>query len=282
MSSITRRISSGGHGAPAMIPVRSVPISSARNDGSSSSATNIVGTPCTRGAPLVADRPQRRARLEMPARDHDAPAVRQAREVRHHHPEAVEERHRHAQPVLLAKPHRPPGEVRVVHDVVVAQHHRLRESRRPRRELDVDRVVRVKLRGAACDSPVLDRPPAREELRPTSGTPAPTARSALDPRDRTPPRGACSAAAAATAPPARTHARSASAPTPWSTYRLVLNDGMRNSALTSDSCRRVPKLRQLVRRVDVHQHRADPRRRQLHQEPLDVVRGPDRDGGRRA
>ena len=47
MSSITRRISSGGHGAPAMMPVRSVPVSNRSNSGWSSSARNIVGTPCT-------------------------------------------------------------------------------------------------------------------------------------------------------------------------------------------------------------------------------------------
>ena len=43
----TRFIVSIGHGAPAMMPVRSVDRSNCANCGWSSSAMNIVGTPCS-------------------------------------------------------------------------------------------------------------------------------------------------------------------------------------------------------------------------------------------
>jgi hypothetical protein len=43
--SITRRMTSTGHGEPAMIPVRRPPRSWSPNDGWSSWAMNIVGTP---------------------------------------------------------------------------------------------------------------------------------------------------------------------------------------------------------------------------------------------
>ena len=46
ISVITRFITSTGHGAPAMMPVRRDDKSNARNCGWSSSAMNMVGTPC--------------------------------------------------------------------------------------------------------------------------------------------------------------------------------------------------------------------------------------------
>jgi hypothetical protein len=45
MSSITRFITSAGHGEPAMIPVRRLVRSYPENPGTSSIAMNIVGTP---------------------------------------------------------------------------------------------------------------------------------------------------------------------------------------------------------------------------------------------
>jgi hypothetical protein len=47
ISSITRRISGSGHGAPAMMPVRRAEVSKRAKSGWSSIAWNIVGTPCT-------------------------------------------------------------------------------------------------------------------------------------------------------------------------------------------------------------------------------------------
>jgi hypothetical protein len=45
ISATTRRMTSTGHGEPAMIPVRRVPSSADANAGCSSIAMNIVGTP---------------------------------------------------------------------------------------------------------------------------------------------------------------------------------------------------------------------------------------------
>ena len=45
ISDFTRRITSTGHGEPAMIPVRRLERSKRPKSGSSSSAMNIVGTP---------------------------------------------------------------------------------------------------------------------------------------------------------------------------------------------------------------------------------------------
>jgi hypothetical protein len=45
ISSTTRRITSIGHGEPAMIPVRSDEMSSVARSGCASCAMNIIGTP---------------------------------------------------------------------------------------------------------------------------------------------------------------------------------------------------------------------------------------------
>ena len=45
ISPMTRRMTSTGHGAPAMIPVRSEVRSTSAKAGSASMAMNIVGTP---------------------------------------------------------------------------------------------------------------------------------------------------------------------------------------------------------------------------------------------
>ena len=47
ISAITRRITAIGQGEPAMMPVRSEDKSNSVNRGCSSSAMNIVGTPCS-------------------------------------------------------------------------------------------------------------------------------------------------------------------------------------------------------------------------------------------
>ena len=94
-----------------------------------------------RRALLVGDRAQGQGRVEAGRRDHHRRAVGGAREVAHHHPEAVVEGHRDADPVLLGVAAGLADEVAVVEDVAVAERRALGEAGRARRVLDVDRVV---------------------------------------------------------------------------------------------------------------------------------------------
>ena len=55
----------------------------------------------------------------------------------HHHPEAVVERYRHADPIELGEPHSFGREVGVVDDVIVGERRALRVTRSAARELDV-------------------------------------------------------------------------------------------------------------------------------------------------
>src|SRR3984893_19111697 len=74
-------------------------------------------------------------------------AVRQAAEVAEHHAEAVIERHRDAEPVLLGEPHCLPDKETVVQDVVVAEGGAFRKTGRAAGELDVYRVIELQLFG---------------------------------------------------------------------------------------------------------------------------------------
>ena len=66
-------------------------------------------------------------------------------EVAEHHPEAVVQRHRDADPVALGVAEHRADEVAVVEDVVVGERRALGEAGGAARVLDVDRVVEVEL-----------------------------------------------------------------------------------------------------------------------------------------
>jgi hypothetical protein len=118
------------------------------------------------GAALLGDRPQRRPGLEPgPGNDHGG-SMQEAAEVGHHHAEAVVERHRNAEPVLLCEPDQLGDEVAVVQDVVVAEGGAFGETRSSGGVLDVDRVRWLQRRrsggqigGAGLVGPVEQRRP---------------------------------------------------------------------------------------------------------------------------
>src|SRR5512145_2320754 len=102
MRSRTLRMTSIGHGEPAMMPVRRLERSKRSNSECSSSAMNMVGTPC---------KPVQRS----------ASTVRSAGEIAHHHAEAMIKRHRNQQPVAFAQAHGEADEIGVVEDVAVGE-----------------------------------------------------------------------------------------------------------------------------------------------------------------
>jgi hypothetical protein len=71
--------------------------------------------------------------------------VRHACKVAQHHAEAVIQRHRDAQAIVLREAHGHAAEVAVVEDVVVSEGRALRRTGRARGELDVDRIVALQL-----------------------------------------------------------------------------------------------------------------------------------------
>ena len=143
MSLMQRFITSTGQSEPAMIPVRSEDRSWSANVGWFCIAMNIVGTPYTAVQRSSAIAPQRGLGVEAGRGDHHRGAVGGAAEVAHHHPEAVVEGHRDAEPVLVGEVDQLGDEVAVVEDVAVRQRRALGVAGRARRVLDVDRVVRA-------------------------------------------------------------------------------------------------------------------------------------------
>ncbi len=101
-----------------------------------------------RGGALLGHRLQGGQRLEGGARvDHRA-AVGQAAEVAHHHAEAVVQRHRDDQAVVLGEAEALADHVAVVEDVVVAEGGALGEAGGAGGVLDVDRLVELQLLAA--------------------------------------------------------------------------------------------------------------------------------------
>ena len=137
MSSMQRFITSTGHTAPAITPVRSEERSKESKSGWLGIAMNIVGTPYT-PVQLVLDGLQRDAGVEAGRRDHHRRAVGGAAEgLPITMPEAVVEGHRDAQPVLVGEADQLGGEEPVVEDVAVRQRRALGSTPDV---LDVDRV----------------------------------------------------------------------------------------------------------------------------------------------
>ena len=99
-----------------------------------------------RRAAFIVDRAQRGFSLEGDGgHDHRRP-VRDGSQIAHHAPEAVVERHRHANPIRRGEPQRLANEESVVQDVVMRQRRAFRRSGRARRVLNVRRIVELQLR----------------------------------------------------------------------------------------------------------------------------------------
>ena len=104
-----------------------------------------------RGAFLLLDGCQRRQRIKaFPGIDHGR-TERDGGQVAHHHAEAMIERHRDADAVLLGEPHGAADEIAVVEDVVMGQRHALRRARGAAGELDIDGVVELQDLAEGCD-----------------------------------------------------------------------------------------------------------------------------------
>ena len=140
--STTRFITSIGQGEPAMMPVRSVDRSNSAKRGWSSSAMNMVGTPC-RPVHFSACTVSSTVSGSKPSFGiDDGRAMREAGQVAQHHAEAVVQRHRDAQPVGRRELHALADEEAVVQDVAMRQRRALGKAGGAAGELDVDRVGR--------------------------------------------------------------------------------------------------------------------------------------------
>ena len=233
-----------------MIPVRSDDRSKRWNSGWASSAMNIVGTPYR-----VVHRSASTASSTAPGSNAASGSTiaapwRRAREVAEHHPEAVVERHRDADPVGFRVAAALTDEEPVVQDVVVRERRALREAGRAARVLDVDRVVEVEVGGSGPQR--VDRNPGRAltEIVPLRRVE----------EDHLLERGDLGV-----------H---------LGDHRHVvrrLERRRRDQHAAAGLVERVLELARPVRRVDVDQDHADLRRRVLHEDPLDVVGAPDAD-----
>ncbi len=203
-----------------------------------------------RRAALLGDRRERRLRLERGRRDDHARAVGHRAEVAHDHAEAVVEGHRDADAVLGPVAARGADEVAVVEDVAVRERRALRGAGRAARVLDVDRVAGGE-RGLARRQRVRPGLAGAREQRVPLGAPEPEhvgqcgqlRADLLDHRDVV--------------------------------RRLERARGDQRPAAGLGE--RVAQLGRPVRRVDVDEHRADPRGGELRQHPLGAVRRPDPD-----
>lgn len=115
-----------------------------------------------RGAPFLAQAAQRRGRVEHLGRVGDAGAVRERGQQAQHQAEAVEHGRRAAQGVVGPQAHAVADEAGVVDQVVVRQHGRLGQARRPARELQVAHQVGEHLR-LGLVQPAWCSPPAPGE-----------------------------------------------------------------------------------------------------------------------
>ena len=140
MSSTQCFITSIGHTAPAMIPVRSVDRSRLGKVGVVLHSDEHRRHPVYTCAPFGFDCRKRQAGVESGCRNHHGDTVGGAAQVAHHHAEAVVERHRDAQPVTRRQLDLLGDEEAVVEDVAVRKRRPLRETRCPRGVLDVDRI----------------------------------------------------------------------------------------------------------------------------------------------
>ena len=94
-------------------------------------------------AALLLDGLQHRLGIEALARVDHRSAMRHAREVAQYHAEAMVERHRNTQPVLLGEAHRFADEEAVVENIVVGERSALGQAGRAGSELNVDGIVEL-------------------------------------------------------------------------------------------------------------------------------------------
>ena len=169
-------------------------------------------------------------------------------EVAHDHAEAVVERHRDADPVGFCVVAQLADEEPVVQDVVVRQRRTLRETCGTRGVLDVDGVVGVQLDGV--ERPAIQAAPGLEQRLPLR---------AAEQHDGGQLRAA------------RPHL--GDHPGVIGGLQLLGRHEQRAARLVEHEF----ELTGAVRRVDVHQDRADLRGRVLGERPLGAVRRPDAD-----
>ena len=105
-----------------------------------------------RRAFFLRDGLQRRQRIETFAGIDHRRARGDGGEIAHHHAEAVIERNRNADAVLLGQPHRAADEIAVVEDVVMRQRDALGRSGGAAGELDVDGIVELQASSQASAS----------------------------------------------------------------------------------------------------------------------------------
>ncbi len=177
--------------------------------------------------------------------------MRDAGEVAHHHPEAVVEGHRDADPVCLGVAAHLADEVAVVEDVAVAERGALGIAGRAGGVLDVDRVVGSQRGLARGQVVVADALAVGDQARPAVGV--------VEVHDALEGRVVLGRLLDHRAVVARAERRRA-----HQHPHAALVDG-------------VGELVGAVGRVDVDQDRADPRRGELHERPLGAVRTPDAD-----
>eukprot|EP00162_Nutomonas_longa_P006844 comp17313_c0_seq1/m.29040 comp17313_c0_seq1/g.29040 ORF comp17313_c0_seq1/g.29040 comp17313_c0_seq1/m.29040 type:complete len:424 (+) comp17313_c0_seq1:223-1494(+) len=102
--------------------------------------------PIQRRALVLGHRFQGLAGIKALGRIHHTCPVAQRSNIAHHHPKAVVQRHRQTHHIVLSQLDPFANKEAIVHNIVVAQRGPFRHPRRARRELNIDRIVKVKLR----------------------------------------------------------------------------------------------------------------------------------------
>ena len=153
-----------GQGAPAMTPVRK------RREIEASEILMVEHgdehgrDAIDRGAALARDRLQCRARFEAFARKYHRRTLGGAAQCAHHHAEAMIERHRDAQPIILGQRHGTCHEAGIVDDVGVGERGALRRAGSAGSELDVDRFVGIEIAGKIIETQPMRRATNRHDL----------------------------------------------------------------------------------------------------------------------
>ncbi len=154
--SITCFITSMGHGAPAMIPVRNESKARLPERRVLELGDEHRRYAVDRCAPMGLNRLQRRFWIERFGRQDDRGAVRHRGEVRHHASEAVVKRHRDTDPICLGVFQHFTDEKPVVQDVVMRQCRAFWRSGCSRGVLDVDRIIELKLAFTSGERRIVD------------------------------------------------------------------------------------------------------------------------------
>ena len=227
------------------------------------------GDPVECGAPGLGDRAQGVRRVEALAGKHHRRPLGHAAQRAHHHPEAVVERYRDAQPIVLGEAHAVGDDPGVVDDVVVGQRRALGRAGGAGGELDVDRIVGVEGPRHRFEAQRLRRTPELLHVaEPEHSRPGVLAHRDHDSQVRQPGR---------REPPglAAFELRRQSA------NHVEVSGGLecfgRDQRLASDRVQGVLQLDRPVGRVDVDEHRAEPGGGELGQDPFEPVGRPDPD-----